>query len=358
MEAQMFRNVLAATGGAVLLTLTLSSIAADQATAHLVEDIPMPLARAVVYTTIELVEGGGVYPRQQAEYDQAKVALLETVADRTGQADRKQVHALIGKLLATLDADGHSLLFAPVQQQQMQTANTANNAKLPSAFRLVGTSRGMVLRWTPPPNISGPDGINVNVKRFYDEADAHPEIKSACALVVDLSEQTGGNAWPPLVAMYPLFSAANTAKLVDRDGKRTPVVNLPQLEGMSRQGAAGRVNPLAPYAGGPLAVVIGKRTASAGEMLLVALLGESRVQTFGQTSYGLSTANATYPLADGSQLVLTEMRYAQGNEPVYRGGIPAMHPSEKGAPVDSAVKAAAEWAAANSPACAAAPAKP
>jgi hypothetical protein len=36
---------------------------------------------------------------------------------------------------------------------------------------------------------------------------------------------------------------------------------------------------------------------------------------------------------------------------VYQGGIAPMHPAAKDAPVDDAVKAAAEWAAANSPQC-------
>jgi hypothetical protein len=351
MEERMMRKVLAVAVGTVFVALALSSAAADLPA----DPMPLPLAREVIGQTIALVDSKGVYPRDRMEYEQAKAQLMLLLSNAPEQVDRAQVHDRIRKLLATLDADGHSLLFAPVQQKQMQTANTANNKRLPSAFQLVSTSQGTVLRWTPPPNINGPDVINVNVKRFYDEADAHPEIKGACALVVDLSEQTGGHAWPPLVAMYPLFGVANTAKLVDRDGKRTPVVNLAQLEELSRQGAAGRANPLTPYVAGPLAVVVGKRTASAGEMLLVALLGESRVQTFGQTSYGLSTANQTYPLADGSQLVLTEMRYAQGEQPAYRGGIPVMHPSEQGAPVDSAVKAAAEWAAAHSAACVATP---
>jgi hypothetical protein len=59
-------------------------------------------------------------------------------------------------------------------------------------------------------------------------------------------------------------------------------------------------------------------------MLLMALMGEERVRTFGQTSYGMSTANATYPLPDGATLVLTQSRYALGNGPVFRGGIPPM----------------------------------
>src|SRR5205823_15053421 len=101
----------------------------------------------------------------------------------------------------------------------------------------------------------------------------------------------------------------------------------------------------------PLAVLVGERTASAGEMLLVALMGEERVQTFGRTSYGQSTANMTYRLADGSRLVLTEQRYALGDAPVYHGDIPAMHPAAAGETWDASVRTAAEWAAANSPQC-------
>jgi len=343
----------AALAGAVLFVLALPSGAEPQPA----DPMPMPLAREVVGKTIELVEREGLYPRSQAEYAQARAALLALLDDAASQADRKEVHARIRALLATLDADGHSFLSTPAQAQQRQASNGARNALRPPAFRLLTTSRGTVLRWTPPPVVgTSATVIKDYVKAFHDEAAARPDIKDACALVVDLGEQTGGNAWPPFVAMYPLFGDTNKAVWVDRDGKRIPFVNRANLENMARQGAAGRANPLAPYAGAPLAVLVGSRTASAGEMLLVALLGEQRVQTFGQTSYGLSTANNTHPLADGSTLVLTGMRYALGDGPVYRGGIPAMHPAEKGEPLDAAAKVAAEWAAAHSPACGPAPA--
>jgi len=353
----MIRSLWTAAMVAICLTLASVSIAADAPA----DAMPLPLARKVVDMTIELVESRGLYPRSQADYMEAKAELLAALDGGAAQADRKDIHARIRRLLATLDTDGHSFLFTPEQNQWMQSANLESNAKRPSPFRLVTTSRGTVLRWTPPPIINSGNGQQtnaVNLKRFYDEADAHPEIGSACALVVDLSEQNGGTAWPLLIAMYPLFSNANDANWVDRDGKRKPLVNRLGLEKMAQPLSDGRANPLAPYANGPLAVVVGSHTSSAGEMLLVALLGEKRVETFGQTSQGRSTSNATHMLADGSTLVLTEMRYAQGDGPVYHGGIPAMHPAEKGAPVDAAVRTAAEWAAAHSPTCRPAPGKP
>lgn len=234
----------------------------------------------------------------------------------------------------------------------MQRKQTAPDDLPPPTFQLLKTDDGTVLRWTPPPIVnSGVSAIAPYLKRFYDEAGAMPDIAQACALVVDLSEQSGGNAWPPFVAMYPLFSDTNKANWVDRDGKRTPFVSRANLEGMDRTFGDGRANPLRRFGSGPVAVVAGKRTASAGEMLLIALLGDTRVQTFGNTSSGMTTANATYSLADGSTLVLTQSRYSLGNGPIYRGGVAPMHPLGPEETLNDGVTMAVKWVAANSPRC-------
>jgi hypothetical protein len=348
-ESGMMRKVLIAAACAALFVAG-PVFSADDKPA---DTIPAALAHQVVDKTIELVESRGLYPRQQSEYAQAKAELLAAFDGQPADIGRKDMYGHIRKLLGTLDTNGHSFIIPAGKTLQAPRRAGALEELRPPTFKLLTTSHGTVLRWTPPGIVGGgPGSIAPYLKRFYDEA-ARPDIADACALVVDLSEQTGGNAWPPFVAMYPLFGDANRARMVDRDGKRTAFVSPARLQEMNRQSAPDRVNPLARFGSGPLAVVVSKRTASAGEMLLVALLGEKRVQTFGSTSYGMSTANATYPLADGSSLVLTQSRYALGEEPVYQGGIPAMHPDAPGEPAESSVRTAAEWAAANSPQCAA-----
>lgn len=350
----MIRKALVAAGCAALFVTRASTGAEDRPR----DAMPPALAHEVVNKTIELVESRGLYPRQQAEYAQAKAELLAVFDGQPGDIDRKDLYGRIRKLLSTLDTNGHSFIMPASRQlrPQPQRQGIALEELHPPTFRLVTTSRGTVLRWTPAAIVGGgSSALAPYLKRFYDEAAARPDIAEACALVVDLSEQTGGNAWPPFVAMYPLFSVANKAKWVDRDGKRTAYVIPANLQAMNRQSAGERGHPLARFGSGPLAVVVGKRTASAGEMLLVALLGEERVQTFGSTSYGMSTANMTYPLADGSSLVLTEMRYALGDGAVYQGGIAPMHPAAADGPGADAVRAAAEWAAENSPQCAVKP---
>jgi len=317
-----------------------------------VETISITLARDVVNKTVELVESRGLYPRQQAEYDQAKAALLSMFDGQGVEINRQDLYARIRKVLRTLDTNGHTFLIPAGRQMTVQRKQTAPNDLPPPTFQLLKTSYGTVLRWTPPPIVnSSVNAIEPYLKRFHDEAQATSEISQACALVVDLSEQSGGNAWPPFVAMYPLFGNANKARWVDRDGKRTAFVNPANLERMNRNYGDGRNIPLKRFNSGPLAVVAGKRTSSAGEMLLIALLGEARVQTFGNTSSGQTTANATYALPDGSTLVLTQSHYALGDGPIYRGGVEPMHPFNPKETQNDGLTTVANWAAENSPHC-------
>jgi hypothetical protein len=342
----MNRNMLRAAACALSFVAAAGAGAADTPT----KTLPLALARAVTDQAIGLVESKGLYPRRQEDYAQAKRELLAAVDGKSTEVDRADLYARIRGLIGTLDTDGHSFLVPPVAPGQPLLPMPD---RLPAApFQIVKTSHGTVLRWVPPATTFGtPETEAAYVKRVYDDAAALPGAGQACALVVDLSEQTGGNAWPPFIAMYPLFGGANKARWVERDGNMIPVVSRAGLEAKAATIVGDRANPLASFATGPLAVLVGTGTASAGEMLLMALMGEERVRTFGQTSYGMSTANATYPLKDGSTLVLTQARYALGNGPVYRGGIPPMQPAPKGEPVEASLRTAAEWVAANSPRC-------
>jgi hypothetical protein len=342
----MYRNVL----WVAVCALACAAAFGTRAATMPAKALPLALAQQVVDQTIGLVESKGVYPRQKEEYAQAKEALLAVVDGKTAEVDEAGLHARIRALLATLDADGHSMLLPAVPPGQPAMPMPAR----PPApqFQVVATQRGTVLRWVPPATTySTPEARSAYVNAVVDEAAALPGAGQACALVVDLSAQTGGNAWPPFIAMYPLFGEANQARWVDRDGKEVPVVNRANLEQMAGNAAPGRASPFARFATGPLAVLVGDRTASAGEMLLVALMGEARVRTFGKTSYGMSTANAMHRLPNGATLVLTEMRYALGDGPVIHGGIPVTQPAAAGATWEASVREAAEWAAANSPRC-------
>lgn len=336
-------------GIAVLAAMFLTPAVGAEAPA---QTMSVSLAREVASKTVALVESRGLYPRQQAEYNRARMALLAILDSQPLEVDRTELYTRITGLLATLDTNGHSFLIPARHELTVQRTQTASSDLPPATFLVLQTSKGKVLRWTPPPSVNNSmTAIGPYLTRFHDEAETTPDITDTCALVVDLSEQTGGNAWPPLVAMHPLFSDDNNAMWVDRDGKRTALMNRAGLQEMHQRTGEGRANPLSRLDKGPLAVVTDKRTSSAGEMLLIALLGEARVQTFGSTSSGMTTANATYPLPDGSTLVLTQSRYAIGDRPVIRGGIEPMRQNNPGESSVNPVASAAEWVAANSVGC-------
>ena len=351
----MGNDCLRALRHALLATITLLATGlASAETASPVDRIPITTARAVVQRAIELVETQALYPRSQKDYAAAKARLLMALDGAGDEVERQQVLAPITALLNTLDADGHAFIMAPRwQRHHQQTLSTARAQPQASSFALVPTAHGPVLHWTPPQSLGELKTEAPRfLARFNDDYAATSGADKACALVIDLSAQVGGNAWPPLFAMHPLFTDGNLARWVDRDGARTALVQRPGLRETYAFHGGASPNPLGRFDGTPFAVVSGKTTSSAGEMLLVALMGEgARVRTFGHTTHGLSNANASHTLADGSLLGLTTKRYAIGDGAPIRGGIAPQVSAESSATIDDAVMQAAEWAAQASPLC-------
>lgn len=331
--------------GALLMLLFAAPAQADP--------IPVATARAVVKQTIELVEAEGLYPRKQEQYAAAKASLLAILGSAEEDIDRAWLFLYVTGLLQTLDADGHSFILSPARQPVRPPTTPAPTPA--SSFAVLTTPHGKVLHWTPPQSVmSSTDGLIPAryLARFSADHTATPDAGAACALVVDLSAQLGGNAWPPFVAMHPLFSQGNRAAWVKRDGERIAFVEPAKLQKMAAGSGGAGENPLQRFAGEPFAVVVDRKTSSAGEMLLVALMAEgARARTFGYTSHGLTTANNTHQLADGSMLALTTMRYAIGDAPVIRGGIAPQVPAAAGMTAADIVRQAADWAARSSPLC-------
>ena len=55
----------------------------------------------------------------------------------------------------------------------------------------------------------------------------------------------------------------------------------------------------------PVALLTDEWTASSGEAVLLCFRGLEKARTFGAPTAGYASANAPYPMPDGSQLVLT-----------------------------------------------------
>jgi C-terminal processing protease CtpA/Prc len=68
-------------------------------------------------------------------------------------------------------------------------------------------------------------------------------------------------------------------------------------------------------------LLTGNNTASAGEIVALAFKGRENVYLYGEPTAGLTTANATYSLSDGSLLVLTVCKEADRNGKICDGRI-------------------------------------
>jgi len=93
------------------------------------------------------------------------------------------------------------------------------------------------------------------------------------------------------------------------------------------------------HAAQPLAVLIGPRTGSSGEMTALALIGRAGVRTFGGKSAGFLSGNTVYPPPDGAQLAVTEVLVQDRTGKTYRDVI---DPNVSADP-DAAETAAKAW---------------
>ena len=307
-------------------------------------DIDAATALALAQSLTEKVESRALRPRDQAEYDAAKSKLLELVTAPSTSLERARVYAAANAMLATLDTDGHTQLWSKQLASSWESSTTPETARDTTATRIIATPGGPVLVVRPPQaTFLNPELIRQYAQALIDGVDQAVGDASPCALVVDLGDQKGGNAWPGLAALSPLFTAANTARFVDRDGRRTPVV----ANATAYTASLGKLphNELIRFAGQPFAVVMTPQTASAGEMLAIALRGEPGVRWFGQPSWGATTGNTVETLPDGATVLLTVARYGFGTEPALRGKLMPDVPAAVGEVPEATLARAAAWAA-------------
>ncbi len=165
----------------------------------------------------------------------------------------------------------------------------------------------------------------------------NPEVN---AWIVDLRNNLGGNMWPMITGLGPLFDQPLLGYFVDANEEYLP---WSYRQGYSYLGEAVVVqvdqpytllNPLA-----KIAVLVSQRTASSGEATMIAFKQQANVRFFGTDSCGLSTANSSFELSDGSVVFLTTAIDADRNQVKYGDRIPVDQPSDPA----QALSLAVEW---------------
>ena len=282
-------------------------------------------------------------------------SLEDSVVARAGNAQTPAgTWAALGWALRSVDP--HSFLMPP--EQMMTSAGlVASPAARPLTSRRMGELlAGGIGRITVPPH----SGRNrpAYVDSLHSQI-AALESAGACGWVVDLREDTGGNLWPMLAGVGPLLGAEVVGSMTNdppgvgwhyRDGRSWPGGDTqpPEPEGW------GSIPPhRLSNANAPIALLIGRQTGSSGEMTLLAFLGRPNVRSFGDSTAGRNSANASIPLRDGATLIVTSAypRDRLGRRYPLSVAPDELVPPEKTVDTDAPLRQALVWLR-RQPACA------
>lgn len=174
----------------------------------------------------------------------------------------------------------------------------------------------------------------------------------ACGWIVDLRNDTGGDNWPMLAAVGPVLGEGVVGWFVDPDGVKTAwsyADGKAQLGGKTVIGIENAYH--LKHTTPAVAVLTGRGTASAGEVIVVAFRGRPYARSFGEPTAGVPTANEVYTLSDGALLVLTVALDADRTGHSYDGPIAPDQPvpydssqaGTQGSSADSLIQAATVW---------------
>lgn len=213
--------------------------------------------------------------------EEPKIRAMAAGAKRTSD-----VYPAIRAMLKALN-DHHSFLLIPDKADRMKTTGVA---KTPPVVRLEPGAIGYV----GMPGFTGTNGrasalfsggIRTDIEKIAPQA--------RCGWIVDLRSDTGGNMWPMLAALEPFLGHQPLGAFVFAKGNVTPwQIPVRTVGKMDLQHAN-------------VAVLTGPHTASSGEAVTVAFRGRDNTRSFGLPTRGLSTANSTIDLPDGSRMLLT-----------------------------------------------------
>jgi C-terminal processing protease CtpA/Prc len=130
----------------------------------------------------------------------------------------------------------------------------------------------------------------------------------ACGWIIDLRDNQGGSIDPMLAGIAPLLGPGEHLSYADRDGK----LDIHRIdEQLAVSSVDTKPRPIPGLDNGTnvsdlaVALIVGPKTASSGEGVVIAFAGRRDTRTFGMATYGVPTGNELFSLSDGSALVLT-----------------------------------------------------
>jgi len=179
-------------------------------------------------------------------------------------------------------------------------------------------------------SFSGSDNaVNVAFAEDIQAQIRNRDDQDIAGWIVDLRGNTGGNMWPMLAGIGPVLGEGLAGHFIDPNGVEEP---WSYSNGAARLNQNNIVSVSDPYElinpDPKVAVLLDQAVISSGEAIAIAFIGRSNTRHFGTPSCGLSTANTTFSLPDGSSLFLTTAYMADREKNLFGGPVaPDVTPS-------------------------------
>ncbi len=233
-----------------------------------------------VRKAVKLMDKHGLFAEGPA-WEQTRAAALEA------KPGSKEEAYEIARTALKVAGGKHSFISTVERQQESATEDKETE---PSVTTLDDGILLIVL-----PHFSG-QSADENQRYARAVLDALPEADAPKGVVIDLRGNTGGNMYPMIAAIHRFLPDDNILRFKTR--KFTMHVTKDMV--LRNVGLSAR-----PALDCPVALLTDDKTASSGEATLLCFRGLEKARTFGAPTAGYASANAPYPMPDGSQLILT-----------------------------------------------------
>ena len=273
----------------------------------LAQEAPATDPRAAVLDEALAAIDARAYNRPRVDWTALQRKTREALA---ATSDGEGLTTAICSVLRALD-DGHSFYRSPGAGRYCFSTPRARPATPPPPKGPIATPdlsarwpRLVVRGWSGPWS-EAPAAMN-ELRTALVQATA----AGACGMIVDLRADMGGNVWPMLAGLAPLYRPGTLQTWVDRDGHASAVTFDGEWLRDGDRPVALRLTemPRIPQPPKYIAVLWGEWTASAGELTALAFAGQPNVRRFGVPSVGQTSANISITLSNGGQLALMGKR--------------------------------------------------
>jgi C-terminal processing protease CtpA/Prc len=311
-------------------------------------ELPPPSATAERYIerALEIIEANAV-TRGQLDWPIYRRSVLEQAR---GAESIEDSYLALRFALSSL-GDQHSYQMTSRQldslaERPFGNASTGREPIAPRGEMLTGSIAYLML----PGFAGGAHGDQVQFAEALHGVIADLDGQAACGWIVDLRNNSGGNLWPMLAGIGPLLGDGEAGASVRPNGERTELwyrdgkVGLGDYVQLRVAGDPYRLRET----NAPVAVLTGRSTASAAEIVATAFEARAGTRSFGAATSGATTGTQIFPLSDGAALVLAVAATSDRNGRIYSGRIEpdvAVAGDERGIELrdQAAVHAASQW---------------